>query len=68
MSSREPVRVSEKYTLSITEAAEYFGIGQGTLRRLVSNNPYEDWILKVGRHTRIKRAAFEKYMDRSADL
>ncbi len=42
MNEKEPnvptVRLSEKRLLTITEASQYFGIGQGTLKR-ISDDP-----------------------------
>lgn len=53
----------EKYVLSIEEAAEYFGIGEKKLRKIVEENPYADFILMNGNRARIKRRLFEGYVD-----
>lgn len=53
----------EKYSLNITEAAEYYGIGERRLRQLVEENTGADFILEIGSHIRIKRTLFEKYLD-----
>ncbi len=53
----------EKYTLSIDEAAEYFGIGQNRLRSVVASNPSASYLITVGAKTLIKRKIFEKYID-----
>ena len=42
----------KKYTLSIEEAASYFRIGEGKLRKLVNGN-----------RVQIKRTRFEKFID-----
>ena len=55
--------VSDKYLLTIEEAAEYFGIGQKRIRRLISLDPTARFILTVGNRTQIKRKEFEKYID-----
>lgn len=52
-----------KYTLSIQEAAEYFGVGDKKLRQFVYEHEYENFILWNGSRPRIKRRLFEKYMD-----
>lgn len=57
------VPLSEKYTLSVEEAAAYFGIGQTRLRRLISFNPDADYLLMIGNRTVFKRKFFEKYID-----
>lgn len=36
----------KKYTLSIEEAASYFRIGEGKLRKLVSDNPNAEYLLE----------------------
>ena len=52
-----------KYLLTVEEAAEYFGIGQKRIRRLISFDPTADYLLTVGNRTQIKRRQFEKYID-----
>ncbi len=54
----------KKYTLSIEEAAAYFRIGEGKLRRLVSENPNADYLLWNGNRVQIKRYKFEAFVDR----
>ena len=53
----------KKYTLSIEEAAAYFCIGEGKLRRLVQENPRADYLLWNGNRVQIKREKFEKFID-----
>lgn len=50
----------KKYTLSIEEAASYFRIGEGKLRKLVSDNPNAEYLLWNGNRVQIKRTRFEK--------
>ncbi len=52
-----------KYSLSIQEAAAYYGIGEKKLRQLIAEHEGEDFILEIGAHVRIKRIMFEKYLD-----
>lgn len=53
----------EKWTLSINEASEYFGIGQQRIRKLIDENSIPDCILYIGSHVRIKRIKFEQFLD-----
>lgn len=53
----------KKYTLSIEEAAAYFRIGEGKLRRLVQENPRADYLLWNGNRVQIKREKFEAFVD-----
>ena len=52
-----------KYSLSIQEAADYFGIGEKRLRQLVAENEGADFLLEIGSHIKIKRRRFEAYLD-----
>ncbi len=60
---KEKVRVSEKYGLTIVEASEYFGIGQGTIRQLITENPKARFFLKVGNKTVIKRELMQEFLN-----
>lgn len=61
---RIQVPVWEKYTLTVEEAASYFRIGETKLRRIVSENRNADFLLWNGNRPQIKRALFERYIDR----
>lgn len=52
-----------KYSLSIQEAAEYYGIGEKRLRHIAYENQGEDFVLEIGTHIRFKRKLFEEYLD-----
>ncbi len=53
----------EMYSLSIKQAADYFGIGEKKLYNLVRENPDAEYILEIGNRVRIKRKLFEKILD-----
>ncbi len=65
MPERNPdsVPICERYTLSIPEAAQYFGIGQVRLRSIIHANPNADFLLMVGNRLQIKRKKFEAFID-----
>ena len=52
-----------KYSLSIQEAAEYYGIGEKRLRQIAYEYQGEDFVLEIGTHIRFKRKLFEEYLD-----
>ena len=52
-----------KYTLSIQEAAEYFGFSDKKIRKIVDEHENDDFILWNGTRPRIKRQLFEKFID-----
>lgn len=60
---REMVPIWEKYTLTIEEAAKYFRIGEGKLRRLAEENLNAGWVLINGNRLQIKRKQFERLID-----
>lgn len=53
----------EKYTLTIEEASQYFGIGEKTLRRFIKEHREADFIIYNGTKIQIKRKAFERFID-----
>ncbi len=53
----------QKYTLTLNEASEYFGIGYKKLKMFVQEHSDEDFVLWNGNRALIKREQFEKYMD-----
>ncbi len=57
-----------KVCLTLEEAAGVFGIGTKTLRKIVENNPYADFILTIGTRKLIKRKLFEKFVLDSVEL
>lgn len=60
---KNEVPIWEKYTLSVEEAAQYFRIGEGRIRQLVSDNPNANYVLMNGNRLQIKRKLFERYID-----
>ena len=63
MYKNNDVPIWEKYTLTIEEAAKYFRIGEGKLRKLAEENPSAPWVLMNGNRIQIKRKLFEKLID-----
>lgn len=57
------VQIQYKYSLTIDETAEYFGIGQRKLRQLISENQNSGFFLEVGSKCLIKRKKFEQFLD-----
>lgn len=57
------VPIWEKYSLTIDEASQYFGIGEKKLRKIVSDNPDAEYLLFNGVKTLFKRKKFEQFID-----
>lgn len=57
--------VSEKYTLTVKEAAEYFNIGVKKMRRLAENNLGRFAVYSGNRYL-IIRTKFEKFIEESS--
>lgn len=53
----------QKYNLTITEASEYFNIGEKKIRQIVQENNTADFILNNGVKVLIKRVKFEQFID-----
>ena len=62
------VPIADKYSLSIQEAAEYYGIGKKRLRRIVAEHYNSPFILEIGSHQRIKRRLFEEFLDQATAI
>lgn len=61
--NNEEVRLAEKYALPIIDAAKVFGIGQHMIRSL-TQIPNNNYTLKIGTKTLIKREKFQEYLDK----
>ncbi len=57
------VPVWHKYSLSVEEAAAYYGIGEKRLRSIAVEHEHDGFILEIGSHIRFKRKRFEEYLD-----
>ena len=57
------IPIQDRYCLTVDEAAAYSLIGQNRLREIINNNRTADYLLWVGETVRIKRTAFEKFLD-----
>ena len=65
---KENLSIDHKYSLSVSEAALYFGIGEKRLRAIINENQGADYILEIGTHIRIKREKFEEYLNNATAL
>ena len=61
------VPVSEKYTLTIKEAASYFNIGTKKMRRLAEENTGRFSVFSGNKYL-IIRKKFEKFIDDSSEI
>lgn len=59
------IPVWKRYVLSITEAADYYHIGENKLRMIVDEHPEADFIIMNGNRILIKRQKFEEFLDRA---
>jgi len=56
------VPISEKYNLSVYEAAAYFNIGEKKLRQMIAENP-DRFAFESGHRILIIRHKFEEFLD-----
>lgn len=52
-----------KYTLSVQEAAEYFGFSDKKIRKIIDEHENSNFVLWNGTRPRIKRQLFEQFVD-----
>ncbi len=57
------VRICEKYSLTITEAVAYFGIGEKKLRNMIERYSHENWFYLNGVKYMIRREMFETFLN-----
>ncbi len=62
MTTHNKVLIQDKYSLTISEACEYFGIGRNKLYELCNQDGCR-FVIHNGRNMLIKRQALEKYLD-----
>ena len=62
------VPIHMKYSLTVSQAAEYFGIGEKKLRQIIDANFSADFLLHNGTRTTIKRKKFEQFLDRTSSI
>lgn len=56
--------ISEKYSLTLEESAQYFNIGLNRLRDFIKERRDADFLLWVGTKCLIKRKMFENMLDK----
>ena len=66
MKAESTLSLAERYTLSIKQAAEYFGIVQKKLRQIVEEHADADFVLRNGAKVQIKRKKFEDFIDQTS--
>lgn len=66
--NKTELSLSEKYALSITEAAAYFNISERRFRTFISDYIYADFILMNGNKVLIKRHMLEEFFDGTSSL
>lgn len=59
------IPVWKRYTLTVTEAAEYYHIGENKLRRIAEEHSDADFIILNGNRVLFKRERFEAFLDRA---
>ncbi|MFW5630480.1 MAG: excisionase [Acetivibrio ethanolgignens] len=68
MNKENSVPLWHKYSLTITEASDYFNIGEKKLRQMVQENETADFLLNNGVKVLIKRTKFEQFLDETCSI
>lgn len=64
---KEKVEIKDKLNLTIQEAAAYSNIGINKIEE-ITRRPNCPFVLYIGRRRLVKRAAFEKYLEKIIEL
>lgn len=62
------VPIWQRYVLTVTEAAEYYHIGETKLRKIAEEHPESDFAILNGNRLLFKREKFERFLDRVTTL
>lgn len=57
------VPVWKRYALTVTEAADYYHIGENKLRMIAEEHPEADFVIMNGNRILLKRQKFEEFLD-----
>ena len=60
---KDSIPLWQKYSLSVPEAARYFGIGEKRLYQIIQEHKGADFILEIGDHYKLKRELFSRFLD-----
>ena len=58
----------QKYTLTLIESSEYFGIVYKQLKQFVQEHSDADFVLWNGNRAQIKREQFQRYLDEQMNV
>lgn len=61
--SKGVIPVWKRYALTITEAADYYHIGENKLRMIAEEHPQADFIIMNGNRILLKKQKFEEFLD-----
>ena len=62
------IPVWQMFALTISEAVQYFGIGEKKLRKLIDDNMDSGFILQNGVKSLIKRQKFEEFLNNTSSI
>lgn len=62
------LKISDKYALTVEEAAKYFNIGEKKLRWIINEYSDEMFYLSIGTKILIKKELFSKFLDEISSL
>lgn len=68
MNQQRTVPIWKKFTLTISEAAEYFNLGEKKIRFLADSYKDYGFILQNGNKTLIKRKKFEDFINETSTV
>ena len=59
----QTIPIYRKYGLTVSEAAQFFGIGEKAIRRIIADHPEADIAIHIGVKMVIKRKKMRKFLN-----
>lgn len=66
--SNREIPLDKLYLLSIEQASILFNIGEKTLRRFLSENENENFIVRIGNTVKIKKRLFAEFLENNVHV
>lgn len=64
----ESIPIAQRFAITVNQAAQYFGIGENKLRKIINSNKEADYILWNGARPLIKRECFERFLNEAGSI
>lgn len=63
MNNTNVIPIWKRYLISVSEASEYYHIGENKMRAIIEEHIGDEFIIMNGNRALLKREKFEKFLD-----